>query len=279
MTATKGKGSGTRSPDGPGRVLIIAGSDPSGGAGIQADIKTVTRLGHYAAAAIVALTVQNTTGVSGVHLVPEDIVRGQISAVLDDIGADAVKIGMLANADIITAVADSMDAAGYTGPVVLDPVMVATSGDRLLADDAVDALKTRLLPRASLVTPNLPEATVLTGLGMDTEAAMEQAGQALITAGAGAALIKGGHGRETVLTDILVMPDSCMRLTGPRIETRHTHGTGCTLSSAVATGLAAGLPLPEACRLAHAFVRSAIENAPGFGAGHGPLGHERAEVA
>lgn len=253
------------------RVLIIAGSDSGGGAGIQADIKTVTMLGGYAATAVTAITVQNTLGVSAVHPVPPAIVSAQISAVLDDIGADAIKIGMLGDADTVHAVADAL--AGVDIPIVLDPVMVAKGGSPLLADTAIGALAARLLPRARLLTPNTPELAVLAGTEIADEADMLLAAQELAGAGAAAVLAKGGHLDGDTVVDWLVSLNSQQRFEAPRIATRHTHGTGCTLASAIATGLAAGLPLATAVERGRAYLMAALAAAPGLGAGHGPLGH------
>lgn len=253
------------------RVLVIAGSDSGGGAGIQADIKTITMLGGYAATAITAVTVQNTLGVQAVHAVPADIVAAQIRAVLDDIGADAIKIGMLGDAVTIAAVADAL--ADATAPIVLDPVMVAKGGATLLADDAVDVLMARLVPRAALVTPNVPELAKLARTEILDEADMLLAAQELLGAGPGAVLAKGGHlGGERVV-DWLVSHHEQQRFEAPRVGGRHTHGTGCTLSSAIAAGLAAGLPLSAAVERARSFLLGALMAAPRLGAGHGPLGH------
>jgi len=252
------------------RVLTIAGSDSGGGAGIEADIKTISALGAYACTAITAVTAQNTLGVRGVHPLPAEFVKLSIETVLTDIGADAIKLGMLANEPIIRAVAASLP---DTIPVVLDPVMVATSGAVLLPEDAIAALITSLLPRAALVTPNLPEAAKLTGLPVSNEAERIAAGQKLLAMGAKAALVKGGHGREEMLTDYLVTPDGVERITLPRLHSTSTHGTGCTYASAIATGLAQNLPLSAAIRRARNYLQEAIRTAPGFGAGHGPLNH------
>jgi hydroxymethylpyrimidine/phosphomethylpyrimidine kinase len=254
-----------------GRVLIIAGSDSGGGAGIQADLKTVTMLGGYAATAVTAITVQNTLGVSAIHAVPPAIVAGQIHAVLDDIGADAIKIGMLGDAATVEAVADAL--RGVDIPIVLDPVMVAKGGSPLLEDEAVGALQRLLLPRAAVVTPNAPELTVLTDTEVIDEADLLLAAQELLVAGPAAVLAKGGHLAGPTMVDWLVTRNSQQRFESPRIDTVHTHGTGCTLSSAVAAGLAAGLPLSVAVERARAYLQSAILAAPGLGAGHGPLGH------
>lgn len=253
-----------------GRVLIVAGSDSGGGAGIQADIKTVTALGGYAMTAITALTAQNTLGVSGIRDVPAAFVAEQMRVVLADLGADCVKIGMLHRAEVISAVADVLenDAAGV--PIVLDPVMVAKGGHRLLHDDAVTMLATRLIPMAAVLTPNRPEAAVLAGGDGDPAAIAAR----LLALGPRAVLLKGGHGEGETLTDLLAEAGRAPEaFTGPRIATRHTHGTGCTLASAIATGLARGLDLRAAVVRARAYVMEAIRTAPGFGRGHGPLNH------
>jgi hydroxymethylpyrimidine/phosphomethylpyrimidine kinase len=252
------------------RVLAIAGSDSGGGAGIEADVKTISALGGYACTAITAVTAQNTLGVAGVHAIPAEFVRLSIETVLADIGADAVKLGMLADAGIIRAVAACLP-AGI--PVVLDPVMVATSGAVLLPDDAIGALRELLLPRATLVTPNLPEAGKLTGLPYGTEAERVALGQALLGMGAAAALIKGGHGSGDVLTDYLVTRSGVEAISLPRLQTRNTHGTGCTLASAIATGLAQGMALAGAVARARHYLHEAIQRAPGFGTGNGPVNH------
>jgi hydroxymethylpyrimidine/phosphomethylpyrimidine kinase len=252
------------------RVLTIAGSDSGGGAGIEADIKTISALGAYALTCITAVTAQNTRGVAAVHTLPADFVRLSIETVLSDIGADAIKLGMLANADIIRAVADTLP-EGL--PLVLDPVMVATSGAVLLPDDAISALRDRLIPRAAIITPNLPEAQKLTGLPVGTEDEKIAAGQALLAMGAAAALIKGGHGSGDILTDYLVTPAGVEPISRPRLATRNTHGTGCTLASAIATGLAQGMNLSAAVTRARQYLHAAIQAAPDFGQGHGPINH------
>ena len=254
-----------------GRVLIIAGSDSGGGAGIQADIKTVTALGGYAATAITAVTVQNTLGVIGVHPIPLDVIEAQARAVLDDIGADAIKTGMLGDAPTVVLVARLIAEAGVAA--VVDPVMVAKGGQSLLAAQAVAAVRERLVPLAALLTPNAPEAEALTGLKVETTDDLRRAGEALLAAGARAVLMKGGHVAGDRVVDILMTPDGETAFEGERIESRHTHGTGCTLASACATGLAQGLPLVEAVARAWDYVHEAILRAPGLGAGHGPLDH------
>jgi len=252
------------------RILTIAGSDSGGGAGIEADIKTISALGGYAMTTITAVTAQNTTGVADVHLMPAAFVKLSIEMVLNDLGVDAIKLGMLANEDIILTVAKLLP---KDIPVVLDPVMVATSGAVLLPDNAIEALRSRLIPRAALITPNLPEAAKLTGLTVDTDAERIAAGQALIRMGAQAALIKGGHGSGDMLTDFLVTPDGVERISLPRIDTTNTHGTGCTMASAIATSLAQGLTLSASVHRARSYLQEAIRTAPGFGTGHGPINH------
>ncbi len=254
------------------RVLAIAGSDSGGGAGIQADIKTITMLGGYAATAITAVTVQNTLGVTASHGVPPAIVTSQIAAVLDDIGADAIKVGMLGDAATIEAVADALGPVAM--PIVLDPVMVAKGGARLLDPAAISTLVARLLPRAAIVTPNIPELEALAGVEIADEADMLLAAQELLAHGPGAVLAKGGHleGSDLVV-DWLVTRHGQQRLAAPRIATRHNHGTGCTLASAIAVGLAGGLPLAVSVERARAYLLSALAAAPGLGGGHGPLGH------
>ncbi len=260
-----------------GRVLIIAGSDSGGGAGIQADIKTVTALGGYAMTAITAITVQNTLGVFGVHPIPADIVEAQIRAVLDDIGADVIKIGMLGDRTIVEAVARTLEERAAGIPIVLDPVMIAKGGAALLAEEAIEALRWLLIPRATLVTPNAPEAERLTQFRVGDVNGQQRAARRITHYGAAGALVKGGHIPGDSVTDVLVMqgypevPEVFFE--SPRIETRATHGTGCTLASAIATKLAQGVALPEAVRLAREYLLEAIRRAPGFGAGHGPLDH------
>jgi hydroxymethylpyrimidine/phosphomethylpyrimidine kinase len=256
-----------------GRVLIIAGSDSGGGAGIQADIKTVTALGGYAMTAVTAVTVQNTLGVRGYHEVPTDVVAGQIAAVLEDIGADVIKTGMLASIAIIEAVSHALHKSGSGLPRVVDPVMRAKGGHALLAEDAAEALVKLLVRGAALITPNLPEAEVLMGRSIKTETDMDAAVPALRALGAAAVLLKGGHLEGDRVVDLLITPEDVVRFTDTRIETKATHGTGCTLASAIAAGLAQGLSLPDAVTRARAYVRKAMLTAPGFGKGHGPLNH------
>ncbi|WP_300551581.1 bifunctional hydroxymethylpyrimidine kinase/phosphomethylpyrimidine kinase [Maricaulis sp.] len=256
-----------------GRVLIIAGSDSGGGAGIQADIKAVSAMGGFAMTAVTAITVQNTLGVTGIHPVPDDTVADQMRAVLSDLGADAIKTGMLATASLIETVASVLEQEAPAVPLILDPVMVATSGDALVDTTAAEAIKSRLLPRAALVTPNIPEAERLTGLtigDLDTQIA---AAEALVEAGARAALVKGGHMSGEILRDVLVSPRGLQIFEHERLDTPHTHGTGCTLASAISSLLAQGHALPEAVRRAGDYLHNAIRHAPGFGAGHGPVDH------
>jgi hydroxymethylpyrimidine/phosphomethylpyrimidine kinase len=261
-----------------GRVLIIAGSDSGGGAGIQADIKTVTALGGYAMTAIAALTAQNTLGVHGVVAIDPEFVGLQIDVVLADLGADAIKLGMLANAAIAATVADRLAPIAGRIPVVLDPVMIAKGGARLLEDAAIAIIRDRLLPLSRVVTPNAPEAEVLSGLPVTTPEEMLAAGAALRAKGAAFALMKGGHLEGEQLVDRLIGPGLDRRFSDARLDTPHTHGTGCTLASAVATGLAQGLTVEAAVARARAYVRRAIETAPGYGGGHGPLNHAHTVV-
>ncbi|MGH6946411.1 MAG: bifunctional hydroxymethylpyrimidine kinase/phosphomethylpyrimidine kinase [Kiloniellales bacterium] len=256
-----------------GRVLVVAGSDSGGGAGIQADIKTVTALCGYAATAITALTAQNTRGVFGIHGVPPAFIQQQMELVLEDIGTDAIKTGMLHSTAVIDAVADVLDRLPPDIPIVVDPVMVAQSGDSLLEPTAIAALAQRLLPRASLLTPNAPEAARLTGLLVDDVADMERAAIQLLSMGPTAVLVKGGHLSGRLVYDVLASASGIQIFCDSRIDTRHNHGTGCTLASAVATGLAQGLPLTLAIARARAYLREALQQAPGFGSGNGPIGH------
>lgn len=255
-----------------GRVLIIAGSDSGGGAGVQADIKTVTALGGYAATAITAVTVQNTLGVKAVHALPPKLVEAQARAVLDDIGADVIKTGMLGDRIMVEAVAGVLERA-HGVPAVIDPVMIAKGGAPLLADEAVGAVKSLLVPQAALLTPNAPEAEALAGIVVDSLDTMRKAGVILLSHGAKAVLMKGGHVPGDRVTDILMTAEGETLFEAERIDTPHTHGTGCTLASACATGLAQGLSIEIAVANAWAYVQEAIRHAPGFGRGHGPLDH------
>ena len=256
-------------------ALTIAGSDSGGGAGIQADLKAMSALGVYGASVITAVTAQNTRAVTAVHGIPLDVVAAQIDAVLDDLDVRAIKIGMLATPDIIYTVAGAI--SGFDGPVVLDPVMVAKSGDALLADEAVQTLREVLLPRASVLTPNLPEAArLLDQPSAGTPDEMIAQGHALCAFGARSVLMKGGHGAGEVCHDLLIDSSGLVgEFKAPRQNTRNTHGTGCTLSSAIAAGLAKGLSLPNAVSEAHTYLQAAIARADelGVGRGHGPVHH------
>ena len=256
-----------------GRVLIVAGSDPGGGAGIQADIKTVTMLDAFAMTAITALTAQNTEGVHGVLSIGPAFIRQQMQVVLDDIGADAVKTGMLHDAAVIDAVATVLRERAPAVPLVLDPVMVAKGGAPLIQPEAIDALKTRLVPRAAVLTPNLPEAEILCGHTIADVEAMRSAAAVLLGLGCAAVLLKGGHLDGDEVHDVLATKAGFAEWTSPRIATRHTHGTGCTLASAIAAGLAQGMAVQAAVERARAYVKRAIASAPGLGRGHGPLDH------
>ncbi len=262
-------------PPGTGRppvALSIAGSDSGGGAGIQADLKTFHAFRVFGATAITAVTAQNTRGVLGVRVLEPAFVREQIDAVCQDLHPAATKTGMLATAAIIETVSDAVTDHALER-VVVDPVMVATSGDPLLDPAAVHTLIGRLLPLATLVTPNLPEAELLTGLTITDEQGMHAAARQIIDRGAGAVLVKGGHTRSGEVVDLLCDASGARSWRGPRIETRHTHGTGCTLSAAIAARLASGAPLEAAVDVAISYTREAIASAPGLGGGHGPLNH------
>ncbi len=263
------------------RVLTIAGSDSGGGAGIQADLKTFAALGCYGMTAITALTAQNTVGVQAIHAVPPEFLRAQLQSVLDDIGVDAVKIGMLHTPEVVRTVAWAIGHYGLQR-VVLDPVMVATSGDRLIADETVEVLVRELFPLASVVTPNLDEAALLIGRPIDGAHALEDAGRSLLAMGACAALVKGGHLAGDEVVDLLVQPGQpSLRLASQRIASRNVHGTGCTLSSAIAAHLAQGLALDAAVERARAYILGAIAAGAGVqtGQGHGPLNHGHAPVS
>lgn len=255
------------------RVLIIAGSDSGGGAGIQADIKTVSARGGYAATAITALTAQNTHGVFGVQSVDPEFVRQQMELVLDDIGADAIKTGMLFSEEIIREVVDVIVQRALLIPIVVDPVMTAKGGSRLLKTEAESALLTQLVPLATVVTPNIPEAEILSGMKIKTLADMKIAAGKIVDSGAKAVLLTGGHGEGETLYDVYLSASEYEVFESTRIHTQHTHGTGCTIASAIATELAKGARVRDAIITARAYVRKAIEHAPGFGGGHGPVNH------
>jgi hydroxymethylpyrimidine/phosphomethylpyrimidine kinase len=257
-----------------GRVLIIAGSDSGGGAGIQADIKAVTTLGAYAATAITALTAQNTIGVQAVLPVTPDFVKRQIDSVLADIGADCIKTGMLLDHGVIEVAGEALEKSAPLVPLVVDPVMIASTGARLLDPRALDALERRFIARAALVTPNAPEAEALTGQRIAGIEDMRRAADALLEMGAKAAMVKGGHvAGETVRDLVVTQSGESFMLEARRVPTRHTHGTGCTLASGIAAGLAQGMALKAAIERAHRYVQEAIRSAPGLGQGHGPLNH------
>ncbi len=254
------------------RALTIAGSDSGGGAGIQADLKTFAAHGVYGTCAITAVTAQNTLGVIRWEALTAVLVTAQIEAVVGDIGVDAVKTGMLANAAVVEAVSAAVRSLELP-QLVVDPVMIGKGGDRLLEEDAVNAIRTELLPQAHVVTPNIPEAEVLAGIGIRSIEHMREAGRRILAMGPRVVLVKGGHlaGPESI--DVACTRDQVVEIRGPRIQTQHTHGTGCTLASAIAANLARGLGDLDAIAAARAYVEGAIRHAPGIGKGHGPLGH------
>jgi hydroxymethylpyrimidine/phosphomethylpyrimidine kinase len=253
-------------------ALTIAGSDSGGAAGIQADLKTFQQFGVFGTTVIVAITAQNTRGVRAVEAVSEPMVSAQLTALAEDLPPAALKTGMLAEAGHVRLVARAVRENGWA-PLVVDPVMVSTSGSRLLTTEAEEVVREDLIPLAALVTPNLDEAAILTGRVVHDPATMERAGAALLRFGAGAALVKGGHLPDGEITDVLVTPGGVRRFTHPRIETTSTHGTGCTLSAAITAGLALGRPLEEAVADGLDFVHRAIAAAPNLGSGHGPVNH------
>jgi hydroxymethylpyrimidine/phosphomethylpyrimidine kinase len=255
----------------PPRLLVIAGSDSGGGAGLQADIKTASAFGVYAMTAVTAVTVQDTTAVHSIHPIPPSLVREQIACCLADIGADAIKIGMLGTAEVAEAVADILERDARGIPLVLDSVLAATTGTILLDAHGITVLRERLMRLATVITPNIPEAEVLSGMSVSNSAQMLSAAQHLRERGASAVLVKGGHSTGDMIEDVLVWEGGSDSFAFPRIHTRHTHGTGCTLATAIACGLAQGLALPLAVGSAREFVQKAIETSPGFGSGHGPL--------
>lgn len=261
----------------PGRVLVVAGSDSGGGAGVQADIKTITVLGGYAATALTALTAQDTRTVHGILDLPAAFVARQMEVVLTDIGADCIKSGMLHTAAIVETVVDVIERLAPQVAMVVDPVMVAKGGANLLRRDTVDRIRTLLLPRATVLTPNLPEAEMLTGIKVRTRDDMEPAAEALLRLGPKAVLLKGGHladaAHRNEVIDLLATAHGVEAMTSPRIDTTHTHGTGCTLASAIACGIAQGMTLRDAVGRAREYVLEAIRTAPGLGSGHGPLNH------
>ena len=256
-----------------GRVLVVAGSDSGGGAGIQADIKTITALGGFASSAISALTAQNTSTITAFHMVPPEFVAEQMRVVISDIGVDCIKTGMLHNKAIISEVALLINNHAPDSPLVVDPVMVAKSGDALLEDTACEALKSLILPISSILTPNIPEAEVLSGTKIKTLSDMKDSCEILMTTGPKAVLLKGGHLEGNDLFDVLMCDEGEFVYQSERIESTNTHGTGCTLASAIAVGIANGLSIPDAVCQGRSYVRNAILYAPGFGFGNGPLNH------
>ena len=258
----------------PPRALTIAGSDSGGGAGIQADIKTFAALGVFGTSAITAITAQNTLGVTAVAEVPVEIINDQIDAVVSDIGVDAVKTGMLSSTEIVECVAEAVKRLELA-PLVVDPVMIAATGAQLLQDDAVESVRKQLVPRATVVTPNVPEAEVLTGVEIDSVEDMELAGGELLLMGADAVVVKGGHFDDGTgrVKDVLVTKEGTHTFTSLRIDTTSNHGTGCTFASAVAAHLAHGMELAHAVELSQRYVWNAMANAVPIGSGHGPLNH------
>jgi len=257
-----------------GRILTIAGSDSGGGAGIQADIKAITALGGYAASALTALTAQNTHGVTAIEAIDPAFVVEQVRLVYEDIGLDAIKIGMLHRVEVVTALADYFDSCDQLPPIILDPVMIAKGGAALILNDAQEAIIERLIRRhVTLLTPNVPEAERLAGRQIKTLEDMQEVAADLIAMGPKAVLMKGGHMEDPIVVDILVEGENITHFEHPRVASRHTHGTGCTLSSAIATGLGQGLDMQSAVKRGLEYVELAIKGAPGYGGGHGPLDH------
>lgn len=253
------------------KAMTIAGSDSGGGAGVQADLKTFAALGVYGASTLTAITAQNTVAVTAVHEIPTDVITAQIDAVLTDIGADAVKTGMLSSSDIIECVCEALEVHGVQR-LVVDPVMIAKSGDALLREDAIGSLRTRLLPLAMVVTPNIPEAEALTETTIVSDADVRRAAEAIVGMGARSVVIKGGH-REGPATDLFYDGKEFKEFTAPRFDTVNTHGTGCTFASAVAAGLARGMVVTDAVALAKDYVTEGIRHSFSIGQGHGPLNH------
>ena len=253
------------------KAMTIAGSDSGGGAGVQADLKTFAALGVYGASTLTAITAQNTVAVTAVHEIPTDVITAQIDAVLTDIGADAVKTGMLSSSDIIECVCEALEVHGVQR-LVVDPVMIAKSGDALLREDAIGSLRTRLLPLAMVVTPNIPEAEALTETTIVSDADVRRAAEAIVGMGARSVVVKGGH-REGPATDLFYDGKEFKEFTAPRFDTVNTHGTGCTFASAVAAGLARGMVVADAVALAKDYVTEGIRHSFSIGQGHGPLNH------
>ena len=258
-------------------VLVIAGSDPSGGAGIQADLKTLTSLGVYGMTAITALTEQNTKGVSGIFEIPIDFVVKQINCCLSDIGANAIKIGMMHSSELINGVYEALKyneiIVNKKINIVLDPVMVAKGGHKLLKEDAVNSLKKFIHNTSPVLTPNIPEAEILTGMKINNLTDMKVAGEKIIDLGASFVVLKGGHMNTPIMTDLLIGQEVLEQIETKKIETKNTHGTGCTMASALAAGLAKSFEIKEAFQKAHCYVNQAIRTSPQFGNGHGPINH------
>ena len=255
-----------------GRVLIIAGSDSGGGAGIQADIKTVTALGGYAMTAITAVTVQNTLGVDGIHEIPVDFINNQIRVVHDDLGADCIKIGMLHSRNVIDAIISSLNKIKIK-KIILDPVMVAKGGTKLIDNSSIKILKSKLIKKASLITPNIPEAEILTKTKISSVDDMISAAKILMSLGAKNVLIKGGHLKSKIMQDIFLNKNEISVFKNKKIHTKNTHGTGCTLSSAIATYYSCGKTLKKSCEMAIKYVNHSIGTGPKYGKGHGPINH------
>ena len=258
-------------------VLVIAGSDPSGGAGIQADLKTLTSMGVYGMTAITALTVQNTSGVSDILEIPIKFVVNQINSCISDIKVNAIKIGMLHNANLVSAVCKTLSENGIIEndqiKIILDPVMVAKGGHKLLEFEAIDALKDLISKSKPILTPNIPEAEILTGIKIKNLTDMEKAGKEIIKLGASSVILKGGHMKTEVMTDLLIEPSKVYPIQTKKILTNHTHGTGCTMASALSAGLAKSFKIEKAFKIAHEYVNMAIKSAPQFGKGNGPINH------
>lgn len=256
----------------PPTAMSIAGSDSSGGAGIQADLKTFAAFGVYGTSVVTAITAQNTQGVTGMLEIPKDLVQAQIDAVISDIGADAVKTGMLSSVELITLVADTIKSLNLKN-VVVDPVMIAKGGDRLLREDAIETLRTKLLPIATIITPNIPEAETLTGITISNLEDSSSAAKMIVDMGVTSVIVKGGHLIDNEAIDIFYDGKNFREFRSPRIETKNTHGTGCTFSSAIAAGLARGIELTDAIGKAKEYVTEAIRTNLNIGHGHGPLNH------
>ncbi len=256
-----------------GKVLTIAGTDPSGGAGIQADIKTITAFKCYALSVVTALVAQNTTGVKSILDIPLDFIAAQIDCVLEDINIDSLKIGMLHRTDIVNLISEKIVNSSLVCPLVIDPVMVAKSGDSLLTEDARKALIRNLIPHATLITPNIPEAEIIADISIASEEEVIKAGEIILSMGPSAVLMKGGHSNSKIVKDFLIQENTVNVFETNRIDTKNTHGTGCTLSAAIASALSKGNKIKKSVAIAHKYVNKAIKNAPGIGRGYGPLNH------